>query len=113
MPPGSQGVQMCLVDRWFNPVDPVVSRFAQHVLRLDAAGRINAVPCLKPDTWTDLEVRWDQDGSRFRVADADWHDLPHIFPTRNGISYLHLQSPATEADPNGVLVESVAASSTL
>lgn len=24
MPKGSQGMQICLVDRWFNPVDPVL-----------------------------------------------------------------------------------------
>ena len=65
MPQGSQGVQICLADRWFNPVDPVVARFAQHVLRLDAAGRINSVPCVKPDTWADVEIRWDGDAARF------------------------------------------------
>jgi hypothetical protein len=113
MPEGSQGVQICLVDRWFNPADPVVAHFAQHVLRVDAAGRINSVPCLKPDAWADLEIRWDQDAAKFRVSDGDWHDLPRVFPTRNGISYLHLQSAATEADPNGVLIESVAASAAI
>ena len=60
MPKGSQGMQICLVDRWFNPIDPVVSHFAQHVLKLDAAGRINDVPSLQPDTWADLEIRWGQ-----------------------------------------------------
>ncbi|MEN6493036.1 MAG: sialidase family protein [Thermoguttaceae bacterium] len=109
MPQGSQGMQICLVDRWFNPIDPVVAHFAQHVLRLDAAGRINTVPSLKPDTWADLEIRWDKDTARFRVSGAAWHPLPRIFPTRNGISYLHLQSAATEADPSGVLIESVSA----
>ena len=110
MPKGSQGMQMCLVDRWFNPVDPVVSHFSQHVLRLDAEGRINDVPCLKPDTWEELEIHWDKEKTRFRIAENAWHELPRLFPTRNGISYLHLQSAATEADPFGVLIESVAAS---
>jgi hypothetical protein len=102
-------MRICLVDRWFNPVDPVVSHFAQHVLQLDAAGRINDVPCLKPDTWSDLEIRWDQDTARFRVADDAWHPLPRVFPTRNGVSYLHLQSTAKDADTSGVLIESVSA----
>lgn len=109
MPKGSQGMQICLVDRWFNPVDPVVAHFAQHVLRLDAAGRINDVPCLEPDTWADLEIRWDGEKARFRIGEDAWHDLPRAFPTRNGISYLHLQSAASEADPFGVLIESVSA----
>lgn len=109
MPEGSQGMQICLVDRWFNPVDPVVAHFAQNILRLDAAGRINGIPCLEPDAWADLEVRWDRQQARFRIGDNAWHDLPRVFPTRNGISYLHLQSAATEADPFGVFIESVAA----
>jgi hypothetical protein len=108
-PQGAQGTQLCLVDRWFNPTDPVVARYAQHVLKLDAAGAVNGVPCLKPDTWADLEVRWDEQGARFRVGEGAWCDLPRVFPTRNGVSYLHLQSAATGADPAGVLIESVAA----
>jgi len=110
MPQGSQGLQICLVDRWFNPIDPVVSHFAQHVLRLDAAGRINGAAGLKPDAWADLEIRWEPAAAQFRVADGAWHALPRVFPTRNGISYLHLQTAATQADPHGVLIESVAAS---
>ncbi|QNN21869.1 exo-alpha-sialidase [Planctomycetales bacterium ZRK34] len=112
MPTGSQGLQICLVDRWFNPVDPVVDRFAQHVLRLDPAGRINDAPGLKPDTWADLEIQWDEQAARFRIDQGDWHPLPRLFPTRNGISYLHLQSPATSPDPLGVLIESVSATRT-
>jgi len=108
-PTGAQGTQICLVDRWFNPTDPVVARYAQHVLRLDAGGAVNGVPCLKPDTWADLEVRWDEQGARFRVGEGAWCDLPRVFPTRNGVSYLHLQSAATGADTAGVLIESVAA----
>lgn len=110
MPQGSQGMQICLVDRWFNPTDPVVPHFAQHVLRLDAEGKMNTVACLKADTWADLEICWDKETARFRVADGAWHPLPRIFPTRNGISYLHLQSLASDADTAGVLVESVSAS---
>lgn len=109
MPQGSQGTQVCLVDRWFNPVDPVVSHFAQHVLHLDATGRINDIPGLKPDTWAELEIRWETDTARFRIDAGDWHELPRIFPTRNGISYLHVQSAAKEADPFGVLIEHVKA----
>jgi hypothetical protein len=81
------------------------------VLRLDRGGRVNGVSGLKPDTWADLAVRWDGAQAQFRVANGSWHDLPRVFPTRNGISYLHLQSAAPEADPSGVLIESVAADS--
>ncbi len=109
LPKGSQGMQICLVDRWFNPIDPVVSHFAQYVMRVDGEGRINETPCLEPDKWGDLEIRWEKGEARFRVGDSQWHNLPGVFPTRNGISYLHLQSAAEGADPVGVLIESVAA----
>lgn len=108
-PAGAQGTQICLVDRWFNPTDPVVAHFAQHVLKLDAAGAINGAPGLKPDAWADLEVRWDEAGAQFRVGGGAWNGLPRVCPTRNGISYLHIQSAADGADPAGVLIESVAA----
>ena len=108
-PQGSQGTQICLVDRWFNPVDPVVSHFAQHVLRLDAEGCIDGIGCLKTDTWAELTIRWNDKGTQFRVGDGNWNELPMVFPTRNGISYLHLQSAATGADPAGLLIESVSA----
>jgi hypothetical protein len=43
------------------------------------------------------------------VGEGAWCELPRVFPTRNGVSYLHLQSAATGADTAGVLIESVAA----
>ena len=55
------------------------------------------------------EALWDEEKARFRVGENAWHKLPRVFPTRNGISYLHLQSAASKADPFGVLFESVAA----
>lgn len=109
MPEGSHGMQICLVDRWFNPVDPVVAHFSQYVLRLDAKGNINGADGLKSDTWSTLEIRWEGKEARFRIDENDWHDLSQVIPTRNGISYLHLQSVSTEPDPHGVLIESVKA----
>lgn len=108
-PAGSKGAQICLVDRWFNPTDPVVAHFAQHVLRVDAEGACNGVPCLKPDAWAELQICWDEKAAQFHVGDDAWKDLPRLFPTRNGISYLHIQSTAAAADPWGVLIESVEA----
>ncbi|HEX2948510.1 MAG TPA: exo-alpha-sialidase, partial [Armatimonadota bacterium] len=111
LPRGSQGMQLCLVDRWFNPVDPVVAHFAQHVLKIDQSGCINAIPCLQYDCWAELAIRWNMgQAAHFRVDGGDWHETPLVFPTRNGISYLHLQSATDEDDPFGVLIESVAQS---
>jgi hypothetical protein len=87
-------------DRWHS--------LAARGAALAAAGRINDVPCLDPSTWAELEICWDKEKARFRIADNAWHELPHVFPTRNGISYVYLQSAASKADPFGVLIESVA-----
>ena len=113
LPQGSQGTRICLVDRWFNPVDPVVHHFAQYVLEIDAVGRINGTPALDHDTWQNVEIRWnDTEGERaeFRVGQTDaWAPVELTQPSVNGLSYVHIQSMAHGADPLGLLVSEVAA----
>ena len=113
LPRGSQGARICLMDRWFNPVDPVVHHFAQYVLELDRAGRINGVPALPHDEWHDLEVRWSSTESaaaEFRIGEsADWTAIDLTRPGINGLSYVHIQSTAPGADPHGLLLEEIAA----
>ena len=107
-PAGAAGTQIALLDRWFNPTDPVVAEFSMFVLRLDAAGRINGQPALQADRWHELTIRWDlgrTPEASFRIDAGSEFGLPLRFPTVNGLSYLHLQSAAAEADPHGLLVE--------
>ncbi|EIP98990.1 BNR/Asp-box repeat protein [Opitutaceae bacterium TAV1] len=109
-PPGSAGTQIALVDRWFNPTDPVVARFSQFVLNLDSAGRINKCPSLTSGRWHRLTIEWNfrqTPPAVFRIDDGEKHPLSQIAPTLDGISYLHLQSAASTTDPHGILIRSV------
>ena len=109
-PAGSAGIQIALLDRWFNPTDPVVGAFSQFVVHLDAAGRLNGLPSFQPDRWHGLTIRWDLDrlpAATFQVDDGPEHAIEQITSTINGISYLHLQSAATEGDPHGVILKKV------
>lgn len=110
LPVGSFGTQIALLDRWFNPVDPVVASFSQFVLRIGPDGKINEHSALTAGVWHWLAIRWDLTGkseSFFSVDDGTAHSLALGFATRNGISYLHLQSLADEKDAAGLYVEKV------
>lgn len=110
MPSGSGGTQITLVDRWFNPTDPVVGHFAQLVLRIGADGKINGQMGLVPDRWHWLTVRWDlakSPAGRFCVDDGPEYGLEQVFATRNGISYVHIQSAAAGEDVQGILIDRV------
>ena len=108
MPRGSQGARICLLDRWFNPVDPVVSHFAQYALEIGDAGDINGGPVLKQDVWEDLHIRWSdagRDAADFRLGGSGaWTKIDLNRPSRDGISYVHIQSTAARADPHGLLL---------
>lgn len=109
-PDGAAGTKISLVDRWFNPTDPVVADYSMFVLSLDSSGRINGHPALKPDCWHWLTIRWNLEAApaaAFSVDEGPQFELPLCFSTINGISYLHLQSAATEADPQGIMLELV------
>jgi hypothetical protein len=112
-PRGSQGTRICLLDRWFNPVDPVVQHFAQYVLDFDNVGRINGTWAMKQDCWQDLEIRWtncENAEASFRVGESDtWTRIKLTRPSRNGICYVHIQSTATGTDIGGILLAEIAA----
>ncbi len=108
LPRGSAGAQIALLDRWFNPTDPVVATFSMLVLVVDEAGRINGMPALTPERWHDLTIRWDLDGAcTFHVDAEPAQPLALCRACRDGLSYLHLQSTASSADAHGLLIESV------
>lgn len=113
VPSGSQGARICLCDRWFNPVDPVVHTFAQYVLEIDRGGNLNKAIRLPRDQWIRLEIRWKECSGELAEYSVDnseqWFHVPLIKPSVNGISYLHIQSIAEGADPFGVLLGEVEA----
>ena len=111
LPTGSHGVRICLVNRWFNPVDPVVNTFSQVVVPIDRAGRIDLLPALAFDTWQQFDIRWDcrTKLAHWRVNDGEWQLLPYGEPCQDGISYLHIQSAAESSDLGGILLGGVQA----
>ncbi|MEI8195868.1 MAG: sialidase family protein, partial [Phycisphaerae bacterium] len=111
LPQGSQGLRVCLLDRWFNPGDLVAHHFAQYVLEISGGGRINnTAATVVADTWQELQLEWtDGAPARFRIASTgDWIEVPLRAGSSNGISYLHLQSRAAAVDTVGVLLRKVA-----
>lgn len=100
---GTAGLRISLADRWFNPTDPVIDRFACFTLPLIP------IPDWEPDVWHDLRIEWNLDEKRATVF-AGTRAIP-LPPAAvggdNGLSYLHLQSLAESADPFGVMIESV------
>ena len=114
LPAGGQGIRVCLLDRWINPVDEFVAEYAQYVVAFDGEGRARSpeagLPCA---TCTTLELTWTDAGraaATLRVGgEGQPVRLPLGLPSRNGICYLHLQSLAGGPDPVGALIYRVAA----
>ena len=109
---GGQGIQICLVDRWFNPTDPVVDRYAQYVLKVAGDGKAGEGRTLNQGEWNEILFQWSDpsaDRCKVSVNGTAVSDLQLRYPSQNGISYLHLKSLATEEDQQGTLVESVMA----
>lgn len=110
LPKGSLGVKISLMDRWFNPTDIVAGHFAQFVVEIGADGLVNGHSDIRYDCWHELTVSWDlQDssGNHLTIDGGIRRPLNLGKPSRNGVSYVHIQSTATRADPAGILIESV------
>jgi len=110
-PSGAGGTRITLVDRWFNPTDPVVAQLAQFVLEIGPDGQVNGTERLVSETWHNLSIRWELNTpeASFSLDEGTPHAIPLVFPSLNGISYLHIQSAAQAPDTAGLLVESVEA----
>ncbi len=114
MPAGSHGFRLCLMDRWFNPTDTVAHESAIHAFEVDAAGIVAGTSLrIAPDEWREICVRWTDPRSAPALFSSRGASFPLRLKTRsvNGVSYLHLQSLAREADTSGVLVRRVSAAS--
>jgi hypothetical protein len=110
LPSGSRGAKISLLDRWFNPTDILAAHFAQFVIEIDATGLINGRADLRHDRRHELVVRWNLDArpaGGFSIDGGASHPLTLANPTQNGVSYVHFQSAADQADHAGILVECV------
>ncbi len=109
--PGGGGGRICLLDRWFNPTDPVVQDYAMYVLTIPGDGRLADDVRLEPGRWHDLRFDWSSAksaGCRLIIDDKPTSlTLPLVRPSVDGISYVHFQALSDQEDLQGFLVESV------
>lgn len=105
---GSAGCRFILTDRWINPSDPMAESYAVFSVKLDQAGKVApAAAALAADTWHDLELVWDlrEEICRIFCNGNILAEVPRLRKTPNDISYLHIQTAASAADPHGVMFE--------
>ena len=109
--PGGGGGRICLVDRWFNPTDPVVQDYSMYVFTIPGDGRLGNDVVLTSGRWHDLRFDWGDSQSSICKLTIDGGPttltLPLVRPSVNGISYVHFQALAEAEDQQGFLVESV------
>ncbi|GAB1416121.1 sialidase family protein [Paludibacter sp.] len=108
---GGGGAQICLVDRWFNPTDPVVADYSMYVLKIPGDGNLGNNVKLTPGQWYDLTFDWaDSKTSECKLSINGVSvnlNLPNLRTSINGISYVHFQALSETEDLNGFLIESV------
>jgi len=110
--PGGGGGRVCLVDRWFNPTDPVVQNYSMYALAVPGDGALGRGVRLTPGRWHELRFEWrDSRSSKCRLVLDDGKSTPLrlslVRPGVNGISYVHFQALSQDADAKGFLIESV------
>ncbi|MEI8244505.1 MAG: sialidase family protein [Lentisphaerota bacterium] len=113
LPRGSQGAQICLVDRWFNPGDPVVKHFAQYAVDIRIIGRAGRDCIAGEEVWRDIRISWSDSNRLDANLGVDNNvatlTLKLIRPSINGISYVHIQSLADTTDSAGILLGEIQA----
>jgi hypothetical protein len=112
----SQGAQISLVDRWFNPCDTTAHYFTNYTLKLDSSGSFHGENLLTPGEWHNLRFEWngvnEESTANCKLYVDEIlkiYDFPLNNSSQNGISYVHFHSPAAEIDSAGFLIESVQA----
>jgi hypothetical protein len=111
--PGGRGGRICLIDRWFNPIDTLAYRSAMYSLTFQGDGNIGDKPALQQGKWHELSFKWEDSRSGSCSLYIDGKPYPQPLelnvPSENGICYVHFQSIADREDQAGFLVESVKA----
>ncbi len=106
------GIQICLLNRWFNPTDHVVQHFDNYVVSVPGDSGALGSRRLEADAWIDVTLRWEDATSGLctgAVNGQPAEQAPQQNPSVTGISYLHLQALAKEPVAQGVLVDHVMA----
>lgn len=97
-----EGIRVSLTDRWFNPVDTTVDRFAQFTFIIDGEQ-------IEKSKWTEILINFDiNEGMAGVYADGlKLYSLNINGTCVNGLSYLHLQTIAQSEDYKGTLLRSL------
>ena len=98
------GIQLCLTDRFFNPVDPVVGDFAR--FRFDLVPGQPGLPC---DCWCNCRIEYGGGIARLLIDRVEIAGCSEANLAAAPVSYVHFQSRAEKADFAGVLIRRVAA----
>ena len=93
------GVKVCLLDHWINPSDEYVSHYAVSEFVLKSCD-------LNKNKWNDIKICFDvNDVVEVFVDDKLLFKVPIKNLPKHGVSYLHLQTLATETDYQGTLIK--------
>ena len=98
------GLRLTLSDHWMNPCDETAaaqSPFSRAIVRTDM-----------PDGgWHTLSAEWDEETGTVELGVDGRHFVSESLATRPpfGLSYLHLQTLAEDADPEGTYIRRLAA----
>lgn len=99
---GSEGINLILNDRWFNPTDTVALAKGQYVADLSRKALK-----ISDDKWHEVKIEWSEGKSAVLYVDGKKRQtLPIVSPSIHGPSYLHFLS-GDKPDSIGVLIESV------
>ena len=105
LPESGRGTRISLVDRWINPTDGTIERYA--MFSVEATGKL-----LSPNAWHDVRFDWnglsrkDEDTCALFIDDVPQAPLRLLRASVNGISYVHFISTAKAEDAGGLLLES-------
>ncbi len=98
-----EGVQVCLCDHWFNPMDESVGDLASFSFKITP-------DLLQRGKWYDLKIHFSvKERMAYVYLDGkkQFGVVMKIVP-KYGISYLHLQTDAQREDAKGTLIQSMA-----
>ena len=106
--PGFAGARIGLTDHFSVPFDEEDECHNLFNLRLTGGGQPGEGISLTPDSWHEIDLRWNCDEGKCEVLlDGERATTFRQQRTSEGICYLRVVSTAKETDEAGVLIESV------
>ncbi len=97
-----EGIRISLTDRWFNPIDTTIDRYAQFSFIIDGEQ-------IQKSKWTEILINFniDEDVAGVYADGLKLYSLNINGTCVNGLSYLHLLTIAQSEDYKGTLIRSL------